>query len=66
MSVNGKFKSFTEDDLLADAERFGVGTARTVIEEVRNAIAAWPTFARQAGIEEKQVKDIGRQHLLLL
>ncbi|WP_346730504.1 type II toxin-antitoxin system HipA family toxin [Caballeronia sp. dw_19] len=66
MSVNGKFKGFTEDDLLAEAERFGVGTARNVIKEVRLAITSWPTFAERAGIADKQMKDIGRQHLLLL
>lgn len=42
MSVNGKFKDFTAADLLAEAERFGVGTARRIIEEVRAAILAWP------------------------
>ena len=31
MSVNGKFKNFTRDDLLAEAGRFAVGTAPKVI-----------------------------------
>lgn len=38
LSVNGKRKDVTDSDLLAVADRFGIGTARCVIEEVRAAI----------------------------
>lgn len=58
MSVNGKFKEFGVTDLLAEAERFGVGTAKRVIEEVRAAILRWPQFAQQADIPEAQMADI--------
>ena len=63
MSVNGKFKDLTMTDLLAEAERFGVGTAKRVIEEVRVAILSWPEFAQQAGVPEAQMAEI--QSLLL-
>ncbi|MDE3207745.1 MAG: type II toxin-antitoxin system HipA family toxin, partial [Pseudomonadota bacterium] len=42
MSVHGKFKDFTVADLLAEADRFGIGTAKQVIEKVREAIESWP------------------------
>ncbi len=38
MSGNGKFKGFTKDDLLAVADRFGIGEAPSIIEKVRRAI----------------------------
>ena len=63
LSVNGKFKGFAQADLLAEAERFGVGTARRVIEQVRTAILKWPDFAQQAELPEAQMADI--QALLL-
>lgn len=37
LSVNGKTGNITDDDLLLVAERFGIGTASRVLEEVREA-----------------------------
>jgi serine/threonine-protein kinase HipA len=66
MSVNGKFKGFDVDDLLAEANRFGVGTAKRVIDEVRAAIRNWSKHAEAAQVPEAIADDIGLQHLLLL
>ncbi len=63
MSVNGKFKDFDVTDMLAEAERFGVGTAKRVIEAVRAAILRWPEFAQKAEIPEPQMAEV--QALLL-
>ena len=38
LSVNGKRQDITDGDLLAVADRFGIGTARSVIGEVRAAL----------------------------
>ena len=38
LSVNGKRRDISDEDLLAVADRFGIGTARRVLDEVR---AAW-------------------------
>lgn len=63
MSVNGKFKDFTKEDLLTEAERFGVGTASAVIDRVQAAILEWPAFAKNAGVS---VKERNRIQALLL
>lgn len=65
MAVNGKFKNFSEKDLLEEAERFAIGSAPRVIKEVRAAIAEWPGFAEMAGLGEKQMEEIRRLHLPL-
>ncbi len=65
MSVNGKFRGFVAADLLAEASRFGIGTAPRVLEAVRAAIRRWPEFARQAGLPSDQAVEIGRQLLTL-
>jgi serine/threonine-protein kinase HipA len=65
MSVNGKFKDFTVADLSAEANRFGIGTAKRVIEEVRVAIGQWGDFARKAEVPQAQAVEIQRQFLLL-
>lgn len=63
MSVNGKFKDVEVADLLAEAGRFGIGTARRVIAEVRAAIERWRDFARQAELPEPETAAIDRQLL---
>ncbi len=65
MSVNAKFKDFHEDDLLEVGERFAIGTAKSVISKVREAVRQWPGFGEQAGLSTKLVEDLQRQHLLL-
>ncbi len=65
MSVNGKFRDIGEDDLLAEAERFAIGTASRVIDQVRAAIRQWPSFWKQAGISTKQGQVIEAQFLLV-
>ena len=37
LSVNGKTSGITDDDLLRVAERFGIGTARGALDEVKSA-----------------------------
>jgi serine/threonine-protein kinase HipA len=65
MSVNGKFAAISRDDLLAVADRFGVGTAPQVLKQVGAAVSAWPDFAGQAKVSESEVKRVG-EHLRAL
>ena len=39
LSVNGKRRDITDEDLLAVADRFGIGTAKRVLREVRESIS---------------------------
>ncbi len=66
MSVNGKFKEFTRNDLLAVADRFGIGEAPSIIEKVRGAVKEWPSFAKQAGVSDEETGRIKKLHLLLM
>jgi serine/threonine-protein kinase HipA len=58
MSVNGKFSGFAQEDLLAVADRFAIGTASRVIDRVRKAIKAWPRYASEAGVSTKHMQHI--------
>jgi serine/threonine-protein kinase HipA len=62
MSVNGKFADISRDDLLVVADEFAVGTAPKVLEQVADAIAEWPDFARQARVSDAEVKRIRGHH----
>ena len=65
MSVNRKFKNFEVQDLLAEADRFKIGTAKTVINQVRRAILNWPQWSESAGLPETESVAIQKQLLLL-
>lgn len=58
MAVNGKFKDITTEDMLAEAKRYGIGTAKNVIDEVRNAVERWEEAAEVAGVSEGQYRHI--------
>ena len=63
MAVNGKFTAITQADLLAVADRFGIGTASKVIKKVMESVAAWPDFATQAGVNQEETNRIRDHHL---
>jgi serine/threonine-protein kinase HipA len=58
MSVNGRFRGITENDLLAVADRHQVPRARTALREVRAAVAAFGDFAAEAGLSPAQASGI--------
>jgi serine/threonine-protein kinase HipA len=65
MSVNGKFDHVQRDDLLILADRFQIGAASRLLAEVRNAVAQWPEFGRQAQLSTGQIDRIRVHHALL-
>ena len=64
MSVNGKYKNFTAEDIIKVADRFGVGEAKQLISQVGNAIKLWPTFAKKAGLNKEEIRRIQDLHIL--
>lgn len=66
MAVNGKFAGITRDDLMAVADRFGIGTAPRVLEQVAAAVAAWPEFAARAHVSAAETARVRDGHLLQL
>jgi serine/threonine-protein kinase HipA len=63
MSVNGKFANITTGDLLAVADHAGIGTAARVLQQVDEALAAWPDFARRAGVSAAELERIREHHI---
>ncbi len=58
MSVNGKFKNIGPADLLAVADRFGIGSASKVIKQVREVVGQWPHYSKKAGVSQKEMDMI--------
>ncbi len=58
MSVNGRFSDITLDDLREMAERNEVPGIESTLGEVASAIDDWPSFARDAAVDERTVAKI--------
>ena len=65
MAVNGKFTNILREDLLAVADRFGIGTAPEVLRQVGDAIKNWPEFAAEAGLGANEVNRIREHHRIV-
>lgn len=65
MSVNGRFRDFSKDDLLAVSDPYSIGPAKRIFDQVRSAISRWPEFADQAGLPTVKAQEIQSMHLRL-
>lgn len=68
MSANGKLDDFTVADLreVAATALLKRGRADAILAEVRDAVAGWPRFASEAGVEEQRIAAIGDAQRLRL
>ena len=58
LGVNGRFDGIRKSDLLAVADRFQVPAAARLLREVAEVVAAFPEFAREAGLSEARIAAI--------
>ena len=64
MSVNGKWDDITRADLLALAKNVNIKQADAIIDEVKEGVSKWRTFATQYSIPSEMVKGIDSTLLL--
>lgn len=64
MSLNGKRNGFEMDDLLAFAETASIkpAKAKALISNVGEAVANWPQYAQDAGVDDETRRRIGNAH----
>jgi serine/threonine-protein kinase HipA len=65
MSVNGKFDGITREDLLAEADRFGVPGPEELLSDVRAALDNWSEHAKQAALTQSKSDELARDFLVL-
>ena len=63
MSVNGKFEAIGRADLLECGKRNNIKNAETIIDEVCEAVAAWPSIARECDVPQEMIDAITPQLL---
>jgi serine/threonine-protein kinase HipA len=65
MSVNGKFDEITQEDLLAEADRFGVRRPTDLLSDVRAALENWTSHARDADLSKEMSNRVASDFQLL-
>jgi serine/threonine-protein kinase HipA len=64
MSVNSRFDNIQRADVMEVADRFGIGSAKVLVEQVLDAVAQWPALAKSNGIAQDVIKHVqGLQEL---
>jgi serine/threonine-protein kinase HipA len=65
MSVNGKFDDITREDIVVEADRFGVGRPSDRLNEVHTALGNWPRFAKEVGLSDSTSDRVAADFCLL-
>ena len=64
MSINNKWDNITREDLLTVASEMNVKGAKKIIDQVVDAVAQWPRFAKEnSDIPQSTVDAIERTHV---
>ncbi len=62
MSINGKWTNITRSDLMTVAGSMHINRPDEIIEQVQDAVAAWPEAARKAEIPDDTMRAIQQTH----
>jgi serine/threonine-protein kinase HipA len=65
LSINGKRKHITKEDLLSIAKNMNIKKANIIIEQISSTVSNWYEYAEKANVEENLKQKIGGFHLLM-
>ncbi|MBA2614004.1 MAG: type II toxin-antitoxin system HipA family toxin [Bacteroidetes bacterium] len=60
LSINGKTKDITKEDLLRVGHEMNVKKAKAIIEKVQSVIKKWAQYAKKTGVKADQIKAIDK------
>lgn len=65
LSINGKRKGITKEDLIAIAKTMNIKKANSIIDQISKTVKNWYAFAEEAKVDTKFKESIGNSHLIL-
>ncbi len=65
LSVAGKHRDISREDLLKVANQFGIKRAKAILDQVLDAVATWPKAAKKAGVEKNRITAIEKKLRIL-
>ena len=63
LSVNGKHKHITQEDLMTIAKANNIKKGETIIKDISNVVGNWKAYANNAGVEKQLATTIAKTHL---
>lgn len=65
LSINGKRKDITKEDLLIVAKSMNIKKAPLIIQQINDVVGKWATFAEEAKVNNNFMEQISKSHLIL-
>ncbi|GGA87346.1 toxin HipA [Flavobacterium palustre] len=65
LSINGKRKDITKEDLLIVAKSMNIKKAPLIIQQINDVVSKWTTFAEEAKVNNNFMEQISKSHLIL-
>lgn len=65
LSINGKRKNISKDDLLEVARQMNVKKANTIIKEIADTISQWDSYADKVQVDTKLKQAIGKTLIIV-
>ena len=65
LSINGRRKDFTKEDLLQVAKSMNIKKANQIIQQINDVVSKWATFAEEAKVKNDFMEQISKSHLYL-
>jgi serine/threonine-protein kinase HipA len=65
LSINGKRKDITKEDLLHVAKSMNIKKANQIIQQINDVVSKWSTFAEEAKVKNDFIEQISQSHLFL-
>ena len=65
LSINGKRKNITREDLLAVAKSMNIKKANNIIDQISSTVKNWNDFAESVKVDKMHRENIGKAHLIL-
>lgn len=58
LSINGKRKNITENDMLSIATSIRVKNGKGIINQIHDIVNKWPSYAKRTGVPSKKIDEI--------
>jgi serine/threonine-protein kinase HipA len=65
LSINGKYKTITEDDLMTIAKANNIKKGVAIIKEMSKIVANWKYYANKAKVQNQLTQTIAETHVIM-
>jgi serine/threonine-protein kinase HipA len=65
LSINGKRKNITRQDLLAVGRSMNIKNAEEIIDKVSMTVSNWDNYANSVNVDDKLRDSIAKTHIIL-